>query len=339
MPTQRIHNLDLLKFILCIFVVFLHVDTPYRVYTTPLTRCAVPCFFIISGFLLYSENIQAKILRSIKKNTIILLWSTVVFAVIYVPLWIRNNIPDFITWQSIVDFILFNENPFGFHLWYLSAYVYALAILYVASKRSGKGIKVIFVITPLLLLADLALGTYSRIVFGEIFNYKYARNFLFVGLPYMSIGMLLKKYAKAIFGRLPRAIPIIGCVVFAATSFAEKFLLIKYDAFPIREHYISSTFLAVSLFMTFYQLQIRHANILCKAGKEDSLYIYIFHPIFMTIFTILMSFCSNKLALSIYVLTSPLIVLLSTIISIRVFRMALAKLQAIRQNSRNVFDN
>lgn len=194
MSMQRNHNIDILRFILCAFVVFLHVDTPYRTYTTPITRCAVPCFFIISGFMLYSSDMRPRLVRSIKKITVILIWSTLVFALVNIPLELKNGNKDFLTWKSLLDFFLFNENPFGFHLWYLSAYIYALAII-LALERCGR-IKLLFLAIPVLLAADLAFGTYSRVVFGRVFNYLYVRNFLCVGLPYLAIGMLLKKFME-----------------------------------------------------------------------------------------------------------------------------------------------
>lgn len=46
---ERNYSIDILKFICAILVVFLHTDCVYHDYILPLTRCAVPCFFMISG--------------------------------------------------------------------------------------------------------------------------------------------------------------------------------------------------------------------------------------------------------------------------------------------------
>lgn len=51
-----------------------------------------------------------------------------------------------------------------------------------------------------------------------------------------------------------------------------------------RDHYISSTFLAVSLFLLFLSLKQSKVNVFSKLGEKDSLYIYILHPLFMTFF-------------------------------------------------------
>ena len=54
---KRLYNIDSLKLLCAIFVIFIHVSTPYQKYILPLTRCAVPCFFIISGYFIYSETL------------------------------------------------------------------------------------------------------------------------------------------------------------------------------------------------------------------------------------------------------------------------------------------
>lgn len=45
---ERNHVIDLLKFTCAILVVFLHTKSAYHDALTPITRCAVPCFFMIS---------------------------------------------------------------------------------------------------------------------------------------------------------------------------------------------------------------------------------------------------------------------------------------------------
>ena len=54
---KRLYSFDSLKMVCAILIIFLHVYTPYQKYILPLTRCAVPCFFMISGFLIYSDTL------------------------------------------------------------------------------------------------------------------------------------------------------------------------------------------------------------------------------------------------------------------------------------------
>lgn len=136
---KRLYNFDSLKMVCAILIVFLHVHTPYQEYILPLTRCAVPCFFIISGFLIYSDDktyFEKRLKRGIKRITGILIWSTVVFMVVKFIFAIHDNDFKFLSLRAFVDFILFNENPFGFHLWYIGAYLYTLIIVLVFSKNN-----------------------------------------------------------------------------------------------------------------------------------------------------------------------------------------------------------
>lgn len=48
-----------------------------------------------------------------------------------------------------------------------------------------------------------------------------------------------------------------------------------------RDHYISTTFLAVCLFMTFMLINQSRPNSLSTLGEKDSLLIYVLHPIWM----------------------------------------------------------
>lgn len=56
----------------------------------------------------------------------------------------------------------------------------------------------------------------------------------------------------------------------------ENRLLIGLQANATRDHYISSTFLAVSLFLLFLSLKQSKVNAFSKLGEKDSLYIYIY---------------------------------------------------------------
>ena len=60
---MRNYSFDVLKLFLALLVVFIHIHVPWREVILPLTRCAVPCFFMISGYFLYNldmENMKKK---------------------------------------------------------------------------------------------------------------------------------------------------------------------------------------------------------------------------------------------------------------------------------------
>lgn len=101
--------------------------------------------------------------------------------------------------------------------------------------------------------------------------------------------------------------------MFSLTSIIENRLLIELHANTTRDHYISSTFLAISLFILFLSITQTKANALSALGEKDSLYIYIFHPLFGMFFSTVNKYLPN-LWQEIYLYGAPAIILIMTII-------------------------
>lgn len=323
---KRLYNFDSLKMVCAILIVFLHVHTPYQEYILPLTRCAVPCFFIISGFLIYSDDktyFEKRLKRGIKRITGILIWSTVVFMVVKFIFAIHDNDFKFLSLRAFVDFILFNENPFGFHLWYIGAYLYTLIIVLVFSKNNK--MEYIYWAIPILLLIDLCLGKYSIVLWHREFPVIMVRNFLCVGIPYFSIGLLLSRWNKYFNKIINLRILTLGVILFSISSIIENRTLINIGMNATRDHYISTTFLAVSLFLLFTAYKQESPNLLSRMGEKDSLYIYIFHPLFIFFFASVNKYMP-EIWQSAYLYISPIVILIATIL----FCMVLRKIHIIK---------
>ena len=214
---ERNYSIDILKFICAILVVFLHTDCVYHDYILPLTRCAVPCFFMISGYLLFNDgDIEISRLKRSTRNILhIIVWSTLLFACYKEAVAIHQGSVYIPSLRELFNFIVLNENPFGGHLWYLGAYLYVLLIAMIISKY--KIWKYMFYAIPILLLTDLILGKYSLLFLDREFPVIYVRNFLFVGLPYFALGACLKKYSDKI-SKIKYYYWLIGGILFSLTS-------------------------------------------------------------------------------------------------------------------------
>ena len=272
-------------------------------------------FFMISGFLIYSEDktyFEKRLKRGIKRITGILIWSTVVFMIVKFIFAIHDNDFSFLNLRAFVDFILFNENPFGFHLWYIGAYLYTLIIVLVFSKNNK--IEYIYWAIPILLLTDLCLGKYSIVLLHKEFPVIIVRNFLCVGIPYFSIGMFLSQKQECInqINQL-RIFTLLGVIIFSILSMIENRILINIGMNATRDHYISTTFLAISLFLLFTTYKQETPNLLSKMGEKDSLYIYIYHPLFIIFFNIANKYLPSFLQ-STYLYISPIVILITTIL-------------------------
>lgn len=101
--------------------------------------------------------------------------------------------------------------------------------------------------------------------------------------------------------------------MFSLTSLMENRLLTELHVNATRDHYISSTFLAVSLFILYLSITQSKTNVLSALGEKVSLYIYIFHPLFMTFFSTVNKYLPN-LWQEIYLYLAPVIILAATIL-------------------------
>lgn len=152
--------------------------------------------------------------------------------------------------------------------------------------------------------------------------YILVRNFLCVGIPYFCIGNIIRerKYAEKCNKRILQ----IMIIVFAISSFLERFILVKAGANATRDHYISTTFLAISFFV--YALKSNWNNeILALIGRRYSTWLYIMHPIFIT----LLSMVAGKFGVkSIYRCVAPIVVYCVTL----VFLIVLQKVKIVTKS-------
>lgn len=320
---QRAYNIDSLKILCAFLVIFIHVYTPYREYIVPVARCAVPCFFIISGYFIFSEDQKAfscHLYRGMKRTFQLFLWSSLLFAIVKILSAAFNDEDfSFLSWWALCKFICLNDNPFGYHLWYVGAYLYTLAIVWFFIRKNK--LKWLYVVVPVLLLADLCLGKYSLVLWGREFPNILTRNFLCVGIPYFMIGTLIKHYKVRFlsYQRL-RLLTLGGVILFSLTNIMENRLLTEADMNATRDHYISSTFLAISLFLYFLYFKQTKSNFISDLGEKDSLYVYIFHPLIIMIFPILrevMPMLWSDFYISYWI---PLVILMASIVLSRILR-------------------
>lgn len=279
---------------------------------TTLTRVAVPVFFMITGYF-YSDTVaRHKEKRQIQKILYLVVEANVLFFIWNIALNVlrRDSIITYVqeifTGKSILKFLALNESPLAGHLWYLGAILYVLVIVLLVDKPNCR--KLLYYLTPVLLSADLAFGKYSLLIFHQEFPYILVRNFLCVGIPYFCIGNLIRE--KRCSEKWNRKILQVLIVVFTITSLAERFVLVSAGLNATRDHYLSTTFLAICLFV--YALKSNWCNKgVSVIGRKYSTWLYIIHPIFITVFSIVV----GKLGLkSIYRCIAPIVVYCATLV-------------------------
>ena len=306
---SRADSIDILKAICAFLIVCIHVPFPGTLgaYFTTMTRIAVPIFFMITGYF-YSDVVKRggeysqikKILRLvIEANLIYLLWDC-----FYAVLSEKSiSFESVFSIKNLLKFLLLNESPFSGHLWYLGAILYVLIIVLILDKLDC----VLYYLTPLLLLGDLVLGKYSMVVWGREFPYILVRNFLFVGIPYFCIGQLIR---NGIGRRIEKKVLWYLIVAFSVTSIFERALLVNIGMNATRDHYISTTLLAVTVFLFALKCD-GHKGIFAAIGHKHSTWLYILHPIFITC----LGAVTNKVGIyGVYKYIAPIIVYIATLV-------------------------
>ncbi len=200
--------IDFVKYICSILVIVIHTSPglPYSefgnfVMINIIGRIAVPFFFVASGYFM-SKNLQLKGDIYFKKYMKSLIKVYLIWSLVYIPcglLWIHQNldIPLYM-YPLALCIALFYIGTY-FHLWYIPALIFSLAIIYWLEKRVA--FRYILPIT-LILFSLGSIETYYGLIqqtpflniVDSYFNiFQTTRNGLFIGLCFVSWGFYLAK--------------------------------------------------------------------------------------------------------------------------------------------------
>ncbi len=324
---NRREGLDILKCIGAFLIVCIHAPFPGAVgeYVTAIARAGVPIFLMISGFF-YNNLIQKnRTIAQIKKIFLLTISANALFFLYYFSVsLIKGNSAEYLgtafSLKNILKFVFLNDSPFEFHLWYLGSLLYVLLIIEFIRRAIPFWKRILYIISPFLLLGDLILGKYSILIWGhELLSYVFVRNFLFVGIPYFSIGLYLSDHRDKLEEWSSCNIcNIIITAVFILTTVLERYMLVAFNLNAKRDQYISTTFLAVALFVLFSNISWndRKIPLLKNIGKNYSLIIYIIHPLLIDV---LQAVFSKIHILKAYSFIAPIIIFIASIVTAIVY--------------------
>lgn len=285
---KRNMGVDVLRCLCAFLVLCIHTDYYGKLYVEPMTRFAVPIFFMICGYC-YTFKKDKK--SQIVKLLILTLVANGIYAVWYITKALIDAEPvlelvrSWFSAKRLIRFVLFNRSPVEEHLWYLGAQLYVLIIMAVIDKVWDR--KKLYCLIPLLLAVNVVLGNYADWILGREIPRMLTRNFLFMGIPCFLLGDLLREYGQKIKLRSGSliAILILSCV----TVQIERILLSQNSAFVIQDFFVSTIFSAIAVFqlINLYQDALPGSVIstLAFVGKNYSLGIYILHPMVISILT------------------------------------------------------
>lgn len=287
-PQPRItyESLNTLKGLACIGVVYLHCSFPGVLGKSLLyaMKFAVPVFFMISGFFLYSsdkQDIQSKINRQLRKILRILLVSIALYAMFdficskwvidscsSAEQWISRSLPSSLC--SFVQQIVFGTF-FNNTLWYFHALIFAYLLIGPIIKHISP--RWIAVSVSLLFVIHITTRVYVRAMDFDWYEANYWRSFLLTGLPWMLTGYIIACYRNQICERVSWK-GLIGMILVG--YFLQN---VEYKIYSQSiSFYFSTIVYCVSLFLLCIKYpHYKGSKVLNYIGQKLSLDIYIVH--------------------------------------------------------------
>lgn len=274
---NRNYSLDFMKFFCITAIICIHLapfsGSKLGIIINTLCRVAVPLFFICSGYLFlsklskdYSKKYFYKMLRYL------VTWSILYLGLeVFMNILDKNNIYELMYYYfssfKITD-IYYGEGIIEFHLWYLTAMVLIVPILYFTVKYN--------LINKMLILSGI-LNILGIFIYNSG-HLKNNRDVIFFALFYCTLGMYLKIKEEIIREKLKHKINwiyILFILLFTLTSLMERFV---YDSVFIKtgDVYISTIPLSILIFVLCITKIKEKDNILCKVGRK-SFGIYVIH--------------------------------------------------------------
>lgn len=292
---ERWDTLDILKCLCAFGVVTIHrgFPGPAGVRLRLLFRFAVPVFFMITGFFFRDTLERGREKGQIRKIFRLMVGANLFFFLLglFLVLQKRKGVEgvvlrctQYFSWEKLRDFFLANESPFKSHLWYLGAILYVLLLASYLAKK--KRLWILGALTPLLLAGDLAFGKYSLLLWNQEISYIYVRNYLFVGLPFFYMGYWLgcrREWIQRKMNPFLMFLLFVGSLLFFGTSLLEKRYLVSRGINASREQYISTTLMALCVFLFFVGWKKYYgggwvSRFFAAIGRRYSTWIYILHP-------------------------------------------------------------
>ena len=310
--------LYLLKLIACLFVITIHApfEGVFGEYVTVIARAAVPFFFAVSGrFLLadygYFTNASdfeiraralARLIKTLKVTAIVYLIH-LIFS-LAVNLWQGMTLASWAEMKfnagEAFNFIFFNSGRFIYdgsytfdHMWYLFAliYVYVLIIIFAKVLRRW------YIWVTALCLGMLFFGEWLRIhypirPFGiNICTWYVLRNWLFVGLPFVLLGIIYadlisKRRAQLRYQDFDGLLQSFGFGGLFVTGAGIILSCLEYYLAGSKEVYISSVIIVFGLLMLSDSGMFAGKH-LWKLGKYGSSRIYFYHVLVIAVLDLL----------------------------------------------------
>lgn len=259
----------MIKFIAAFLVVFIHTPGTNEIFSLKIiSRSAVPIFFMITGFYYQSLAAKGTFWRHYRKILGMTLTCFAFYAgySLFFDVWAGRPLASALTGKALLRLLCLNTSPYGLHLWYLFALLYALPMVHWAKRHIGQ--RFLWAIGVLLFLV-----AYFGVLTPRV---EYFRNFLFFAFPMLLTGDALRTFLKS------RQWSQVGVWVAFITSLilllSEGYLYRFCQWHPYRElFFFSVPFAACTMLLAYGNPAFGRETKVAFWGKKYSPYIYIWH--------------------------------------------------------------
>lgn len=313
---KRMIGFDFLKYISSFMVICIHMPYFGKEYLEPLTRFAVPFFFMVTGYFYSSVCGKGRAIQQLHKIFRLFLGVNLLFLCWGILLNVVNGQSVGLYLKSLFDmtllvrFVFLNGSPIAVHLWYVGALLYVLILIFVFERFCSR--EKLYMLIPVLILLNVILGNYSSVLLGVRSPLALTRNFLFVGLPFFLLGDYIRR-AKASPGN--RNLVILA-VCAAILTVAESMFLRNSGREFNQECFFATPFLSYALFRLALQNGERLGShpwirALAQLGKDTSTTIYVIHPIVIFVAEKIAKFLGTYVPVldTLYFYVAPIVVL------------------------------
>lgn len=281
--TKNRAALDHFRFISALLIVGIHTSpllsysqTADFILTRIIARIAVPFFFMLTGYFLFSagkvresERIKEYLLKICKMYVIAILF--------YLPLNVYTGYFGENGWRGEVIKDIFFDGTF-YHLWYLPASIMGVLIIAILLKKvsASKAVIISLLLYIIGLGGDSYYGLLTQVPIiksfyeGMLHLSAYTRNGVFFAPIFLSLGAWIAQEGKPLSHRLTR----LGFYLSSIFLLVEGLLLHNFN---IQKHDSMYVMLLPCMYFLFrYLLQMNGKS--NKKMRSISLSIYLVHP-------------------------------------------------------------
>lgn len=207
---QRNQAIECCRLAAAIAVVFIHVRFPGQLgaLINCLSRFSVPFFLVVSGYFSYGlqkEGLKKRIWAILKLNIVATalycFWRGYVAYALqgtaFLP-WLQETLSV----TALAKWFVLSLNPFGGHLWYLSAMLVCYLVLYVYVCWMKNQYRPLYLFGCVMLAVHIILESYTRALYLYVELFLY-RNALLMGLSLVPLGIFIREHQdrlREIFG-------------------------------------------------------------------------------------------------------------------------------------------